>query len=139
MIAAYAADDAAAQLTTDHVFKEIIGTESLASQPSLSRFFNRFEASSIEELAQANQELLDKMHAYRDNETLILDLDSTYADTYGDQGKTAFNAHYRTVVFHSLVAFDGVTGDFVKVLLRPGNKYTSNGVVAIYRVGDPAL
>jgi len=129
MIAAYAADDAADQLTNDPVFQEVIGTKNLASQPSLSRFLDRFDANSIEELAQANQELLDKMHTYRENETLILDLDSTHADTYGNQEKTAFNAHYGTVGFHPLVAFDGVTGDFVKALLRPGNEYTSNGVV----------
>src|SRR5699024_10079283 len=42
MIADYTADDAADQLTNDPVFKEIIGTDALASQPSLSRFFNRF-------------------------------------------------------------------------------------------------
>lgn len=28
-----------------------------------------------------------------------------------------------------MVAFDGVTGDFLKAQLRPGNVYTSNGVV----------
>src|SRR5699024_2306145 len=129
MIAAYAADDAADQLTNDPVFQEIVGTDALASQPSLSRFLDRFDANSIKELAQANQELLDKMHAYRENETLILDLDSTHADTYGNQEKTAFNAHYGTVGFHPLVAFDGVTGDCGKALLRPVNVYTSNGVV----------
>ena len=41
----------------------------------------------------------------------------------------AYNAHYGTIGFHPLVAFDGVTGDFLKAKLRPGNVYTSNGVV----------
>jgi len=80
---------------------------------SASRSY-RLDASSIEELAQANQELLDKMHAYRDNETLIIDLDSTHAGTYRNQEKAAFNAHYGTVDFHPLVTFDGVTGDLSK-------------------------
>lgn len=31
--------------------------------------------------------------------------------------------------FHPLVAFDGLTGDCLKAQLRPGNVYTSNGVV----------
>lgn len=34
-----------------------------------------------------------------------------------------------TIGFHPLVAFDGVTGDFLKAKLRPGNVYTSNGVI----------
>src|SRR5699024_2220845 len=117
------------QLTNDSVFKEIIGTDALASQPSLSRFLNRFDETSVEQLYQANQELLDKVHAYRNVESLILDLDSTHADTYGDQEETAFNVHYGTVGFHPIVALDGMTGDFLKAKLRPGNAYTSNGVV----------
>src|SRR5699024_3529643 len=81
MIADYTTDDAAEQLTNDPVFKEIIGTDALASQPSLSRFFNRFDETSVEQLYQANQELLDKVHAHRGAESLILDLDSTHGDT----------------------------------------------------------
>src|SRR5699024_7759981 len=73
MIADYAADDAADQLTNDPVFKEIIGTDALASQPSLSRFFNRFDETSVEQLYQANQELLEKMLVHRGAESLILD------------------------------------------------------------------
>src|SRR5699024_7165189 len=124
MIADYAADDAADQLTNDPVFKEIIGTDALASQHSLSRIFNLFDETSVEQLYQANQERLDKMLVHRGSESLILDLDSTHADTYGDQEETAFNAHYGTIGFHPIVAFDGMTGDFLKAKLRPGNAYT---------------
>jgi hypothetical protein len=56
-------------------------------------------------------------------------LDSTHSDTYGNQEAAVYNAHYGTVGFHPFVAFDGITGDFLKVKLRPGNVYTSNGVV----------
>lgn len=51
------------------------------------------------------------------------------SDTYGNQEAVAFYTHYGTVVFHPLVAFDGVTDDSLKAKLRPGNVYTSNGVV----------
>ncbi|WP_078430515.1 IS1380 family transposase [Alkalihalobacterium alkalinitrilicum] len=129
IIAGYTDDDAADQLTKDPVFTQIIGTDALASQPSLSRFFRRFDSQSIEELNRANQELIDKVHQFRESKVLIIDLDSTHSDTYGDQEAAAFNTHYGTVGFHPLVAFDGVTGDFLKAKLRPGNVYTSNGVV----------
>lgn len=129
IIAGYAEDDAADQLTEDPVFTQIIGTDALASQPSLSRFFGRFDQSSMEQLNNANRELIDKVHQTRESKALIFDLDSTHSDTYGDQESTAYNAHYGTVGFHPLVAFDGVTGDFLKAKLRPGNVYTSNGVV----------
>lgn len=129
IIAGYAEDDAADQLTNDPVFAKVLGTDTLASQPSLSRFFARFDNQSMEQLNQANQELTDKMHQARESKAIIFDLDSTHSDTYGDQECSAYNAHYRTVGFHPLVAFDGVTGDFLKAKLRPGNVYTSNGVV----------
>jgi len=129
IIAGYDGDDAADQLTNDPVLTQIIGKKALASQPSLSRFLDRFDADSIGQLNQANQELLDRMHRYRESDALILDLDSTHADTYGDQEAANYNTHYGTVGFHPLVAFDGITGDFLKADLRPGSVYTSNGVV----------
>ncbi|QOY34228.1 IS1380 family transposase [Anaerobacillus isosaccharinicus] len=129
IIAGYTDDDNADQLTRDPVFTQIIGTNALASQPSLSRFFRRFDDQSMEELNQANQELIDKVHQLRESKAVIFDLDSTHSDTYGDQEAAAYNTHYGTVGFHPLVAFDGVTGDFLKAKLRPGNVYTSNGVV----------
>lgn len=129
MIAGYAEDDNADHLTNDPVFTQLIGTDALASQPSLSRFFARFNKESIEGLNQANQELLDKVHEYRESKALIFDLDSTHSDTYGEQESAAYNTHYGTVGFHPLVAFDGLTGDFLKSMLRSGNVYTSNGVV----------
>ncbi len=129
LISGYFQDDAADHLTNDPVFTQIIGTDALASQPTLSRFFRRFDAKSIEQLNQANQELLDNVHRFRESKSLLIDLDSTHSDTYGNQESSAYNAHYGTIGFHPLVAFDGGTGDFLKAKLRPGNVYTSNGVV----------
>lgn len=133
LIAGYHEDDAADQLTHDPVFTRVLGTPALASQPSLSRFFKRFDAQALNQLQAANQELLDRVHRTRNAETLIFDLDSTHADTYGQQEKSSYNAHYRTMGFHPLVAFDGLTGDFLKAQLRPGSAYTSNGVVDFMR------
>ncbi len=129
VVAGYAEDDAADQLTNDPVFTQVVGMETLASQPSLSRLFPRFDKESINQMNQANQEMLDKVHQFRNSKWIIFDLDSTHSDTFGDQEDTAFNSHYGTVGFHPLVAFDGATGDFLKAQLRPGNVYTSNGVV----------
>lgn len=129
IIAGYHEDDAADQLTNDPVFTQVLGIDALASQPSLSRFFGRFDHDSFVQLEQANQEMLDKMHRVRNSNVLLIDLDSTHADTYGHQEESAYNSHYGTVGYHPLVAFDGATGDFLKAQLRPGNVYTSNGVV----------
>lgn len=55
MIAGYSEDDAADQLAKDPVFTQIIGTNALASQPSLSRYFRRFDHQTLELLNQAYQ------------------------------------------------------------------------------------
>lgn len=133
LIAGYQEDDAADRLTHDPVFTQVLGIHALASQPSLSRFFKRFDTQALDQLQTANQELLDRVHHARQSVALIFDLDSTHADTYGNQENSSYNAHYRTMGFHPLVAFDGLTGDFLKAQLRPGNVYTSNGVVDFMR------
>lgn len=129
LIAGYAEDDAADQLTHDPVFTQLIGTPALASQPSLSRFYTRFNEVSLDQVNLANQELLDKVHAFRKSPALFIDLDSTHSDTHGEQEFSSYNSHYGTMGFHPLVAFDGATGDFLKARLRPGNVYTSTGIV----------
>lgn len=133
LIAGYHEDDAADQLTHDPVFTQVLGTSALASQPSLSRFFKRFDTQALNQLQAANQAILDRVHRVRKADTLLIDLDSSHADTYGKQENASYNAHYGTVGFHPLVAFDGLTGDFLKAQLRPGNVYTSNGVVDFIR------
>lgn len=55
---------------------------------------------------------------------MILDLDSTHFDTYGNQEKTGFNYHYMSTGYHPLLMFDGLTGDMLKAKLRSGNVYT---------------
>lgn len=133
LIAGYHEDDAADTLTHDPVFTRVLGKPALASQPSLSRFFKRFDKQALDQLLAANQELLDRVHQLRQSDTLLIDLDSSHADTHGKQEQASYNTHYGTVGFHPLVAFDGFTGDFLKAQLRPGNVYTSNNVVEFVR------
>jgi hypothetical protein len=78
IIAGYTEDDAADQLKKDPVFTQIIGTDALASQPSLSRFYTRFDSQSIEQLNRANQELLDKAHQFRESNSIIFDLEMPF-------------------------------------------------------------
>ena len=128
LIAGYPADSSANSLKEDPVFQLVLEKESLASQASLSRFWDRISEATISQFQTLNQALIDKVHVERDATELIIDLDSTHSDTFGKQEGSKFNAHYRTNGYHPLVAFDGLTGDFLKAELRSGNVYTSNGV-----------
>ena len=47
IISAYFEDDCADELTIDPVFNAILEKNSLASQPTLSRFFNRMDEDTL--------------------------------------------------------------------------------------------
>ena len=128
IIAGYPTDSAANILQHDPVLQTLSTDEPLASQSSISRFFDRVVPDTISTLQELNQSLIDKARLARNDTNMIIDLDSTHSDTFGNQEQTAYNAHYGTNGYHPLVAFDGVTGDFLKAKLRSGNQYTSNGV-----------
>jgi hypothetical protein len=54
----------------------------------------------------------------------LIDLDSTNCETYRNQYGFRYNFHYSANGYHPLVAFDGLTGDFLKAELRAANVYT---------------
>ena len=47
IIAGYFEDDASDELTNDPVFKAVLNKEALASQPTVSRFFNRMDEDTL--------------------------------------------------------------------------------------------
>lgn len=128
IVVGYNTDSAANILQHDPVLQTLSTDEPLASQSSISRFYDRVVVETILTLQVLNQDLIDKARLVRNDTNMIIDLDSTHSDTFGHQEQTAYNAHYGTNGYHPLVAFDGLTGDFLKAKLRSGNQYTSNGV-----------
>ena len=128
IVAGYNTDSAANILQHDPILQTLSTDEPLASQSSIFRFYDRVVVETILTLQVLNQDLIDKARLVRNDTNMIIDLDSTHSDTFGHQEQTAYNAHYGTNGYHPLVAFDGLTGDFLKAKLRSGNQYTSNGV-----------
>lgn len=128
LIGGYQTDSSADILSKDPIFQSLLAKEQLASQPSISRFWDRLSQKNISQLQEVNQILLDKVRSARNTTEMIFDLDSTHSDTFGNQENSNYNAHYQTNGYHPLVAFEGLTGDLLKAELRSGNVYTSNGV-----------
>ena len=131
LIAGYRADCAANQLAKDPGFQLCL--PQVAQQSSLSALLKRATPATLAGMRCANQALLDLGRRQTNQQTLILDLDSTYYEAFGHQEGVAYNSHYGCWGQHPIVAFDGQTGDFLEVKLRPGNVYTSTGVVDFIR------
>ena len=129
IIAGYFEDDASDELTNDPVFKAVLEKDALASQPTVSRFFNRMDEDTLNQFLTIGRILRKSIYSIQMPEAIILDLDSTLLDTYGKQEGRAFNFHYQSNGYHPLVCYDGITGDLIKIQLRDGNKYSCTGVV----------
>ena len=129
IIAGYFEDDTSDELTNDPVFKSVLEKDTLASQPTVSRFFNRMDEDTLNQLLMIGRILRKRVYRIQMPQAVILDLDSTLLDAYGKQEGRAFHFHYQSNGYHPLVCYDGMTGDLVKIQLRDGTEYSSTGVV----------
>lgn len=120
ILSAYYTDDCADELTTDPVMTAILDKDALASQPTLSRFFNRMDDDTLDQFNRINAQLRKRIYSIQKPECLLLDLDSTLLPTYGMQEGGVFNFHYQADGYHPIVCYEGITGDLLKILLRKG-------------------
>ena len=127
---AYFQDDHADNLRNDPVINAAIGKTALASQPTLSRFHNRMDKQSLEQIEEIQHILRKRVYSVEKPEHILFDLDSTLLAAYGTQEGRAFNYHYQANGYHPLLCFDGLTGDLLKAELRPGTQYCSKGAAA---------
>ena len=96
LIAGYFEDDAYDELTNDPVFKSVLEKDTLASQPMISRFFNRMDEDTLNQFLTISKVLRKKIYSIQMPQAVILDLDSTLLDAYGKQEGRAFNFHYQS-------------------------------------------
>ncbi len=115
--------------TNDPVFKSVLEKDALASQPTVSRFFNRMDEDTLNQFLAIARVLRRKIYSIQMPQAVILDLDSTLLDAYGRQEGRAFNFHYQSNGYHPLVCYDGMTGDLIKIQLRDGTQYSCTGAV----------
>ena len=124
----YFEDDASDELTKDPIFKAVLEKSALASQPTVSRFFNRMDEDTLKQFQEISQILRKRIYSIQMPQAVILDLASTLLAAYGKQEGRAFNFHYRSNGYHPLVCYDGITGDLIKIQLRDGAAYSCTGV-----------
>ena len=88
----------------------------LASQPTVSRFFNRMDEDTLNQFLTIGRILRKRVYSIQMPQSVILDLDSTLLDEYGKQEGRAFNFHYQSNGYHPLVCYDGMTRDLIKIV-----------------------
>jgi hypothetical protein len=117
-------------LQNDPVFKDILGGE-LASQPTLSRFENSINKQGIMDLSYA---WLDRYVAsLAGRKEVIIDIDATNDPTHGQQQLSMFHGYYGMFMYNELFFHDGLTGQIILPVLRPGNSHSNKWYVSILK------
>lgn len=123
IVSAYFEDDCADELTNEPVMTTVLDKSVLASQPTMSRFLNRMDEDTLDQLNRITRELRKVIYSIKKPEFMLFDIDSTLLDTYGKQEGEGFNYHYHAHGYHPLLCYDGLTGDLLKAELRDGTMY----------------
>jgi hypothetical protein len=122
-------------LRNDPVFKLVAGKlpqdDSLASQPTLSRFENLITPAVLQKLIDFNIttgiERLKQKHGGKLPASIILDLDATDDPTHGNQQLTLFHGHYGQYQYFPLVISEPTTKHVFVAWLRHGTAHASLG------------
>ena len=85
IVSAYFEDDCADELTNEPVMTAVLDKDALASQPTLSRFFNRMDKDTLSQLNQITRELRKVIYSIKRPVFMLFDIDSTLLDIYGNQ------------------------------------------------------
>jgi len=131
------------ELRKDPVFKIIAGREpisgeSLASQPTMSRFENGINRKDLVRIAYM---LADHFIAsYKEEpEIIVLDFDDTEDAVHGAQQLSLFNAYYDGYCYEPLHVYEGLSGKLITTMLRPGKRTTSKEVIIVLKRLIPRL
>ena len=126
----YYEDNCADELRHDPVLSAILGKKALASQPTLSRFFNRMDDDTLRQFDTIMRKLRRRIYSVRMPEFVLFDIDTTLLATYGSQEGEGFNYHYQAHGYHPILCYDGLTGDLIRAQLRDGTDYCSKDAAA---------
>ena len=142
----YYEDNCADEIRHDPVLSAALGKKALASQPTLSRFFNRMDDDTLRQFDGIMRQLRKMVYSVRMPQFVLFDIDTTLLPTYGDQEGEGFNYHYQAHGYHPILCYDGLTGDLIRTQLRDGTDYCSKDsaafmepVIAEYRENYPDI
>jgi hypothetical protein len=127
-LAGYEDVNDAERLCVDPAMRHVVGGR--ASQPekraASTSEVGRFETETLSTkanltaLMNLSGQWIDKVHQHQPPQELILDMDSSVSETYGEQEGTAYNGHFECTCYHPLFLFNQL-GDLEYAMLRRGN------------------
>jgi hypothetical protein len=106
--------------------------DSLASQPTMSRFENSLSRTDLYRIARTFVDVF--INSYKKPpEGIILDLDDTEDKTYGSQQLSFFNSYHGGYCYMPLHIYEGQSGKLITTVLRTGKVPSGKEIVMILK------
>lgn len=99
----------------NQVMTDCTEKDALASHPTISRFFNRMDADTLEQfndILKQQQKTLYEMEGRP--ATVLFDLNTPLLNAYGKQEGSVWNFHYGEEGYHPQLCYNGLTGDLIR-------------------------
>ena len=127
-LAGYEDVNDAERLSVDPAMRHVVGGRAAladkraASASEVGRFETEIinTSSNLKKLMDLSGRWIDTVQQRKPPKQLILDLDSSVSETYGEQEGTAYNGHFECTCYHPLFLFNQ-SGDLERAMLRRGN------------------
>lgn len=105
---------------------------SLASQPTMSRFENTFTRTNLYNMAYTFADCF--IDSYDEEpECIVLDFDDTEDRVHGHQQLSLFNHYVDDYCYMPLHIYEGLSGKLISTILKPGKRLTGKATLAILR------
>lgn len=127
-IAGYEDNIDANHLRCDPTLQNVVGKEELASQPTLSRFENRYDMTDVWQFQRGNWAVVDKVESVEKIKEIFLDVDMTDVPTHGKQEGGRNHGFYNDHIRQIMLCFND-KGSCVKGSLRRGTANPSPRVI----------
>ena len=120
----------AERLRVDPAMRTVVGGRARDHTAASTSEIGRFETETLTTRENLNRlmdlsgQWIDRAHRHRKLTRIVLDMDSSVSETYGQQQGSAYNGHFGCTCYHPLFVFNQF-GDLERVMLRRGNHHSA--------------
>ena len=144
-LAGYEDTNDAERLSVDPALRHVVGGRAKERHAASTSEMGRFDTEvltrprNLDAMMNLPGRWVDRVQERKPVDSIILDMDSTVSETYGNQEGSAYNGYFECDCYHPLFCFNQF-GDVERALLRHGNVHSADDwqavlepVVARYR------
>jgi len=129
-LAGYEDTNDAERIAVDPTMRHVVGGRATERTAASTSQMGRFETEVLTQtgnmaaLTKLSGQWIDRLRKRKPMRDLILDMDSSVSETYGEQEGTAYNGHFGCTCYHPLFCFNQF-GDVERTLLRDGHVHSA--------------